>query len=1184
MGSTISNFEMARVQKAFVFAALFLFASVSFAAAPIELNSCSDSWVWLYAENTTYVLTQDISSDGFCFKISARNVTLDGNGHTITYSQSQFGDPIFAGHSDGLTIKNLNLVQADPVSETYSVAIHLEATANSSIFNNHITIYGDHGHGIYLDSSNSNNITNNRITTHGRESDGIFVSAESASNVISYNDLTILDESSRGIRFGDSGSYILQSLSAGRVSSPTSPGGAIENITYRESITVKKLDKMQAQYANGNTVTANSNNTNGYNETVMEMAEYGWLEYNLTFDKQVETQSLVDNAAEITFLGRRYIVAYGTVTGNNTVNTLALTGNGGLHTITVGEEIEFSGIKVKLTNVILDPPYGVVFELTSLNGTVETNYTPVGSIATVDGRYIQVLRVGEETFTDLNITAPIAKLVFGDKPDIFRDYDYYPAGTTDWLVRIIPGDTNGFLKGISMIYTLSLINKGALAVGQENSFINGLVKVTYLGQKIGVTEPLTITASTLDVDTRGSTADQVAIIKFPGELANIPANMNPGKMDELYLVLEADDTFSAGQVVYRNTSGYPAFENYTNATTAFNLLLGSAVYTLNSTHSSLMVTEPSNGTWYANVSTIAVNFDTTQFSPKVKNITISPIVANSGGKVAWLEEYNWFKFKEGFVDSYGTSLNSASQHEVSFNLPSEESLTELKVESGYGNGGIILYGTLGSNQNRFLRFNPPEVTLSAPVGEYGNTLSNNVIRNMPLANITYDVSNSTGCSGNVSFSIITADNETLDLSSGNSALISSGLSILRLADLLSGVSIDLPINLTGFLSFSPVFQEEDANVSSAPEYAVPLLLQTISPNLALFGNANVSFNYSLFNISGSDIYRLRVYKCADYNASARNCSGPWVELNSTIDNTTQVITATTGSFSTFMLSNSTQVCGNYLTEGSEQCDDGPSGSSTCSSACTSITPPPSGGSSPSGGGGGGGGAPAPSSAKSATASISAISMKVSVTLKSAVSGPSLKAVLLQSAPVAAPVQPVYQYLNFTKSKFNDSNIESAVVEFRVNKSWLAENDISSVYLARYEDGWNELRTELVGSTDGYNSYKAYTNAFSYFAIIGEKAVLPANSVETEISFNNTIEQPSLIESNGTTNTSVAVASAQTGFAVLGGGLSGTTLFFAAIILIFGVAMHSRRPKPAAQAPNEQPKAVPPVQPAENVPF
>lgn len=131
-----------------------------------------------------------------------------------------------------------------------------------------------------------------------------------------------------------------------------------------------------------------------------------------------------------------------------------------------------------------------------------------------------------------------------------------------------------------------------------------------------------------------------------------------------------------------------------------------------------------------------------------------------------------------------------------------------------------------------------------------------------------------------------------------------------------------------------------------------------------------------------------------------------------------------------------------------------------------------------------------SSSSSSTATTKSITatpagMKIIVNLKQELSSPSITAAQISSIPVSAPSEPVYQYINITKNNFNNSQIENATIEFNVNKSWFIKNNITSVYLARYENGWNKLKTELINSTSAYNSYRAYTNSFSYFAIIGE---------------------------------------------------------------------------------------------------
>ncbi len=113
-------------------------------------------------------------------------------------------------------------------------------------------------------------------------------------------------------------------------------------------------------------------------------------------------------------------------------------------------------------------------------------------------------------------------------------------------------------------------------------------------------------------------------------------------------------------------------------------------------------------------------------------------------------------------------------------------------------------------------------------------------------------------------------------------------------------------------------------------------------------------------------------------------------------------------------------------------------------------------------------------------------IKININLKRAIVNPSLSVTLLSEAPVDEPQQQVYQYLNIIEKSFTNADIDSATVEFRVSKSWIADNDVTRIVLLRYDNGWNELATELTNSTDEYNIYTAHTDAFSYLAIAGEK--------------------------------------------------------------------------------------------------
>lgn len=69
------------------------------------------------------------------------------------------------------------------------------------------------------------------------------------------------------------------------------------------------------------------------------------------------------------------------------------------------------------------------------------------------------------------------------------------------------------------------------------------------------------------------------------------------------------------------------------------------------------------------------------------------------------------------------------------------------------------------------------------------------------------------------------------------------------------------------------------------------------------------------------------------------------------------------------------------------------------------------------------------------------------------------------------------------------NIENAVVDFKVEKSWLTENhvNVSSICLCRYQDNaWNALQALTTGEDDKYIYFRAETPGFSPFAITGER--------------------------------------------------------------------------------------------------
>jgi len=92
-------------------------------------------------------------------------------------------------------------------------------------------------------------------------------------------------------------------------------------------------------------------------------------------------------------------------------------------------------------------------------------------------------------------------------------------------------------------------------------------------------------------------------------------------------------------------------------------------------------------------------------------------------------------------------------------------------------------------------------------------------------------------------------------------------------------------------------------------------------------------------------------------------------------------------------------------------------------------------------------------------------------------------------PSVSKAGKVYNYFEISKENFENSQVDSAKVSFKVEKSWLIDNQISSegVVLFRYNSGWNELTTAFDREDELNYYYSASTPGFSMFAI-GSKIV------------------------------------------------------------------------------------------------
>ena len=112
----------------------------------------------------------------------------------------------------------------------------------------------------------------------------------------------------------------------------------------------------------------------------------------------------------------------------------------------------------------------------------------------------------------------------------------------------------------------------------------------------------------------------------------------------------------------------------------------------------------------------------------------------------------------------------------------------------------------------------------------------------------------------------------------------------------------------------------------------------------------------------------------------------------------------------------------------------------------------------------------------------------------------IKVAVTESPPKT--LSDVYKYLQITLTSIAESELTADYVKFKVNKTWLNENnyDHTKVSLYRYEDdNWNKLNTVL--TNEGLSDYYYYADVpgFSYFGIAAEKKVeiAPAAVAEPE---------------------------------------------------------------------------------------
>ena len=469
------------------------------------------------------------------------------------------------------------------------------------------------------------------------------------------------------------GSSTLSTLSTGTVSS----GG--ESVKYSEVITISKIDSMKAQFASGRTVTPNSDNTNGYDESVLDIAQSGWLEYKIKFDKAVVLADLVDNAQKITFMNDDYIIASG-----STSTEIKLAGAGKSATISAGEEIEFDGAKIKLTMVQKGTTVNkAIIEVTSAAGAVETKSITVGNTVTVAGLNVYVSSAGEAYAAGTQTAS--ASLIIGGETIKLTSGSYYPEGTTDYSVSI-GTDSVSNVTDITLTYAPVLTGSSALGIGVKKSLLNDLATLEYLGQETVDKKQLVVSQIIQNLDNNVSTSANKALkVTFPSKMVTTSDTAGSFDVDTMYVALDTTGSVTIGDVFVKNSSTTPSYQVYKTVGTPFDVFFDPVNYNFNTTATGELVMSDPTTFLYANKGAFVVASDkTTSAGTQAKfnllNITGTGIPSPVNG-IAYLDGSSVWKSKSGYITSTGAVVASASQSEIKIDLPTEVAKAQLRVGS-----------------------------------------------------------------------------------------------------------------------------------------------------------------------------------------------------------------------------------------------------------------------------------------------------------------------------------------------------------------------------------------------------------------------------------------------------------------------------------------------------------------------
>ncbi|MGY4884776.1 MAG: right-handed parallel beta-helix repeat-containing protein [Nanobdellota archaeon] len=308
----------------------------------ITVSNCSV----LNITNGVYTLTQNVSSSGTCFNVTAENVTIDCDDYWINYSQAGFGYGINVTNYTNVTIRNCNIVDG-MVGTNYKHGIYLENSSYSNIYNNTLNIMGDRGDGIYIYSSDYVTLYDNILNNPTYLGEAIYVGYSLYSTV--YN--SDIQAEDYGIYFYYSDYILLHSMN---ISVNDTSGIRFSGASNSSAFNIN----LSSIAAFGIDIKSGSSNISVYNSTCY--TQFGYCFYSDSSDKIFMT-NLTGNCSDSGCYG-----FFITNTENSTFRNIsgyAFGGNRGMYIhgennsvydsygySDTGEGIGFDGININFYN------------------------------------------------------------------------------------------------------------------------------------------------------------------------------------------------------------------------------------------------------------------------------------------------------------------------------------------------------------------------------------------------------------------------------------------------------------------------------------------------------------------------------------------------------------------------------------------------------------------------------------------------------------------------------------------------------------------------------------------------------------------------------------------------------------------------------------------------------------------